>query len=158
ARRRTDSCENAMHFLRAIQLIAGHCTARGRVTLGACMRLTQYQFRTGVQNTVLHVFAEDVTTVPATPAGRFRKRAVPSGVVLAFAATGQRPPVSSEASMKSWGLIVGSLFLTLGWPHSGSAQDWPTRTVTVVVPLPAGTSVDSIARLVMQQVAKQVGQ
>ncbi|HEY4921054.1 MAG TPA: tripartite tricarboxylate transporter substrate-binding protein [Xanthobacteraceae bacterium] len=55
-------------------------------------------------------------------------------------------------------MVVGSLFLTLGWPHAGSAQDWPTRTVTVVVPLPAGTSVDSIARLVMQQVGQQVGQ
>jgi tripartite-type tricarboxylate transporter receptor subunit TctC len=60
--------------------------------------------------------------------------------------------------MRSWALVVGSLFLTLGWPHAGSAQDWPTRTVTVVVPLPAGTSVDSIARLVMQQVGQQVGQ
>jgi tripartite-type tricarboxylate transporter receptor subunit TctC len=30
--------------------------------------------------------------------------------------------------------------------------------VTVIVPLPAGTSVDSIARLVMQQVGQQVGQ
>jgi tripartite-type tricarboxylate transporter receptor subunit TctC len=60
--------------------------------------------------------------------------------------------------MKSRALIVGSLFLVLGWPHSGSAQDWPTRNVTVVVPLPAGTSVDSIARLVMQQVGQQVRQ
>ena len=60
--------------------------------------------------------------------------------------------------MRSWALVVGSLSLTLCWAHPGSAQDWPTRTVTVVVPLPAGTSVDSIARLVMQQVGQQVGQ
>jgi len=60
--------------------------------------------------------------------------------------------------MRSWALVVSSLFLTLCWPHSGSAQDWPTRAVTVVVPLPAGTSVDSIARLVTQQVGQQVGQ
>jgi tripartite-type tricarboxylate transporter receptor subunit TctC len=60
--------------------------------------------------------------------------------------------------MRSWTLIVGSLFLVICWPHSGSAQDWPTRNVTVVVPLPAGTSVDSIARLVMQQVGQQVRQ
>ena len=60
--------------------------------------------------------------------------------------------------MRSWALIVGGLCLTLAWPHPGRAQDWPTRTVTVVVPLPAGTAVDSIARLVMQQVAQQVGQ
>jgi tripartite-type tricarboxylate transporter receptor subunit TctC len=60
--------------------------------------------------------------------------------------------------MRSWAFVVGSFFLALASPHSASAQDWPTRTVTVVVPLPAGTSVDSIARLVMQQVGQQVGQ
>ena len=60
--------------------------------------------------------------------------------------------------MRSRVLIVGSLFLALCWPHSASAQDWPTRNVTVVVPLPAGTSVDSIARLVMQQIGQRVRQ
>jgi len=60
--------------------------------------------------------------------------------------------------MRSWTWIVVSLVLGLCWPQAASAQDWPARTVTVVVPLPAGTSVDSIARLVMQQVAQQVGQ
>ncbi|HLH92222.1 MAG TPA: tripartite tricarboxylate transporter substrate-binding protein [Xanthobacteraceae bacterium] len=60
--------------------------------------------------------------------------------------------------MRSWGLIVGSLALVLGSFHSARAQDWPARNVTVVVPLAAGTSVDSIARLVMQQVGQQVRQ
>jgi len=60
--------------------------------------------------------------------------------------------------MRSRILVLGSLFLTLCCAHLASAQDWPTRTVTVVVPLPAGTAVDSIARLVMQQVGQQVGQ
>ena len=60
--------------------------------------------------------------------------------------------------MRTRALILGSLFLVLGWPQAGSAQEWPTRNVTVVVPLPAGTSVDSIARLVMQQVGQQVRQ
>ena len=55
-------------------------------------------------------------------------------------------------------LIVASYFLALCWPHSVTAQDWPTRTVLAVVPLPAGTSVDSMARIVMQQLAQQVGQ
>ena len=39
-----------------------------------------------------------------------------------------------------------------------SAQDWPTRTVTVVVPIPAGVASDIIARVVFEQVGKQVGQ
>jgi tripartite-type tricarboxylate transporter receptor subunit TctC len=55
-------------------------------------------------------------------------------------------------------LIVGSLCLTLCGPLSATAQEWPTRPVTVVVPLPAGTSVDSITRLVLQQVGQQLGQ
>jgi tripartite-type tricarboxylate transporter receptor subunit TctC len=59
--------------------------------------------------------------------------------------------------MRSGALIVG-FWLALCWPHAATAQDWPTRNVIVVVPLPAGTSVDSIARIVMQQVAQQVGQ
>jgi tripartite-type tricarboxylate transporter receptor subunit TctC len=60
--------------------------------------------------------------------------------------------------MKSLALLVASLCLALCAPHPARAQSWPTRTVTVVVPLAAGTSVDSIARLVMQQVGQQVGQ
>ena len=38
------------------------------------------------------------------------------------------------------------------------AQDWPTRSVTVVVPIPAGVASDIIARTVFEQVGKQVGQ
>ena len=39
-----------------------------------------------------------------------------------------------------------------------SAQDWPTRSVTVVVPVPAGVTSDIVARMVFEQVGKQVGQ
>jgi tripartite-type tricarboxylate transporter receptor subunit TctC len=38
------------------------------------------------------------------------------------------------------------------------AQDWPARSVTVVVPIPAGVASDIIARVVFEQVGKQVGQ
>ena len=38
-----------------------------------------------------------------------------------------------------------------------SAQDWPTRGVTVVVPIPAGVASDIIARVVFEQVGKQSG-
>ena len=49
------------------------------------------------------------------------------------------------------------------WPigFSGSkaalAQDWPTRNITVVVPLAAGSATDVMARVVMDQVGKQLG-
>jgi tripartite-type tricarboxylate transporter receptor subunit TctC len=39
-----------------------------------------------------------------------------------------------------------------------SAQDWPTRNVTVVVPLGAGSASDVLARVVLDQVGKQLGQ
>src|SRR5262245_16120865 len=38
-----------------------------------------------------------------------------------------------------------------------SAQDWPARTVTVVVPLAAGSASDIMARVVMDQVGRQLG-
>jgi tripartite-type tricarboxylate transporter receptor subunit TctC len=38
------------------------------------------------------------------------------------------------------------------------AQDWPTKTITAVVPLGAGSASDIVARVVMDQVSKQVGQ
>lgn len=47
------------------------------------------------------------------------------------------------------------LFATLTF---ASAQDWPSRNVTVVVPVPAGVTSDIVARVVFDQVGKQVGQ
>lgn len=38
------------------------------------------------------------------------------------------------------------------------AQDWPSRPMTVVVPLGAGSGSDLIARVVMEQVGRQLGQ
>ncbi len=59
--------------------------------------------------------------------------------------------------MRLRGLIAGCVWLVLCGPHPARAQDWATRPVTVVVPLPAGTGADSMARVVMQQVGEQVG-
>ena len=41
---------------------------------------------------------------------------------------------------------------------SAAAQDWPSRNVTVVLPLPPGVASDVIARVIFEQVGKQVGQ
>src|SRR3954466_14893264 len=38
-----------------------------------------------------------------------------------------------------------------------AAQDWPTRTINVIVPLGAGSASDIIARVVMDQVGRQLG-
>src|SRR5947207_14969604 len=51
-----------------------------------------------------------------------------------------------------------SLFMVCAVPVAASAQDWPSRSVTIVVPLGAGTASDVAARVVMEQVGKQLGQ
>ena len=39
-----------------------------------------------------------------------------------------------------------------------AAQKYPARTVSVIVPYPAGGSVDGVARLVVQKLNETVGQ
>ena len=43
-------------------------------------------------------------------------------------------------------------------PNAASAQDWPAKTITVIVPLGAGSASDIIARVVMEQLGRQLGQ
>ena len=38
------------------------------------------------------------------------------------------------------------------------AQAWPTRTITAIVPFAAGNANDIVARIVLEQVGKQLGQ
>src|SRR2546421_8204576 len=43
-------------------------------------------------------------------------------------------------------------------PVAATAQDYPSRTVSVIVPYPAGGSVDGVARIVVQKLNETVGQ
>ena len=54
-------------------------------------------------------------------------------------------------------LALAFLPLALAGPNAATAQDWPARNVTVVVPLGAGSASDIMARVVMDQVGRQVG-
>jgi tripartite-type tricarboxylate transporter receptor subunit TctC len=54
-------------------------------------------------------------------------------------------------------LVLLSFFVGYG-SLTAAAQDWPTRTVTIVVPLGAGSSSDIMARTVAEQLSKQLGQ
>jgi len=47
--------------------------------------------------------------------------------------------------------------LLIGLQAPALAQDWPARNVTVVVPLGAGSASDIMARVVMDQVGRQLG-
>jgi tripartite-type tricarboxylate transporter receptor subunit TctC len=42
--------------------------------------------------------------------------------------------------------------------HPASAQDWPSRNISIVVPLGAGSASDIMARVVGEQVGRQLGQ
>ena len=48
--------------------------------------------------------------------------------------------------------------LLVAFAAPASTQDWPTRSITVIVPLGAGSASDIIARVVMEQVGRQLGQ
>jgi tripartite-type tricarboxylate transporter receptor subunit TctC len=45
----------------------------------------------------------------------------------------------------------------LAFAPAVSAQDYPTRTVTVIVPFPPGGSVDGVARIIVDQLNQSVG-
>src|SRR5207253_5738035 len=53
-------------------------------------------------------------------------------------------------------VLAVSLLAYLGAP--ATAQDYPSHTVTVVVPFPAGGSVDGVARILVQKLNETMGQ
>jgi len=48
--------------------------------------------------------------------------------------------------------------IALGCVPIAQSQEWPTREVSVVIPLPPGVASDTTARIVLEQVGRQVGQ
>ena len=54
---------------------------------------------------------------------------------------------------------IAALFVTLvAFPAATQAQDYPTRSITVVVPFPAGGPSDVVARIVTEHMARTLGQ
>ncbi len=57
----------------------------------------------------------------------------------------------TEAAMyRSAKCLIAALFLSLGLSAAVGAQDWPTKTVRVVVPFGPGSTPDIVARLVVE--------
>ena len=56
--------------------------------------------------------------------------------------------------------LVITAFLTavIGWTAPVSAQDYPSRTVTIIVPYPAGGPTDQLARVLGPKFSEQLGQ
>ena len=60
--------------------------------------------------------------------------------------------------MRRQPLVVALCALVLALPFEARALDWPTRPVTVIVPLAAGGNTDMMARLGAQRLAAKFGQ
>jgi tripartite-type tricarboxylate transporter receptor subunit TctC len=54
-------------------------------------------------------------------------------------------------------IIAAVAFAAFAFAPAVSAQDYPTRTVTVIVPFPPGGSVDGVARIIVDQLNQAVG-
>ena len=60
-------------------------------------------------------------------------------------------------SFRATGIVLSTL-IGLAWPDALHAQTYPARSVTIVVPNAAGGGTDTVARLIGDQLAKQLGQ
>src|SRR5215813_5870938 len=58
------------------------------------------------------------------------------------------PPHGMSSWMTAIAPVIGALLLLLGASTALPAQDWPTRTVRIVVPFGPGSTPDVVARLV----------
>jgi tripartite-type tricarboxylate transporter receptor subunit TctC len=55
------------------------------------------------------------------------------------------------------GVVAAFTFLAAGMTAPAGAQDYPARTVTIVVPLAAGTGMDSLVRIYAEKLAAALG-
>jgi tripartite-type tricarboxylate transporter receptor subunit TctC len=59
------------------------------------------------------------------------------------------------------GAVMGAVavaLVSIAAPDQASAQAWPSRTMTAIIPFAAGNANDIVGRIVLDQVSKQVGQ
>jgi tripartite-type tricarboxylate transporter receptor subunit TctC len=52
-------------------------------------------------------------------------------------------------------LLISSLYIAVG---AASAQSWPTKAITIVVPFPAGGTTDVLARAISNKLSAAIGQ
>ena len=55
-------------------------------------------------------------------------------------------------------LVAAALALVLACAHPVDAQEWPARTLTMVVPFPAGGPIDVVARILAPPMGEALGQ
>jgi tripartite-type tricarboxylate transporter receptor subunit TctC len=77
-------------------------------------------------------------------------------LLFVFAPTSYLSPEETSMNALLCRAVLGA-FLLIAPLTAAPAQEWPSRNVTVVVPVPAGVASDIIARVVFDQVGRQVG-
>jgi tripartite-type tricarboxylate transporter receptor subunit TctC len=85
---------------------------------------------------------------------------LPEDLGVAAAPPHNRPPKEQTSSAEdgmSRRILAGAMALAL-WCCAAVAQDWPARTVTVYVPFIAGSTPDSLARIVAERLQARLGQ
>src|SRR5262249_39549561 len=69
-----------------------------------------------------------------------------------------RPAAPKDRPMRFATTCALAIALAASLPAAATAQNYPSRTVTVVVPFPGGGSVDGVARIMVQKLNETVGQ
>jgi tripartite-type tricarboxylate transporter receptor subunit TctC len=54
-------------------------------------------------------------------------------------------------------IIAALALMVLHTPPPAAAQSYPTRTITIIVPLAAGTGMDTVVRLYADELSKSLG-
>src|SRR5215216_3178129 len=63
-----------------------------------------------------------------------------------------------RSSIRRIGLTALAALAVSGMPSGSDAQSYPTRSITVIVPFPAGGASDVVARIVTEHMARTLGQ
>ena len=70
----------------------------------------------------------------------------------------KRPSMKGRTASKKGFLLVIVLIGLLGWSQGGQAQEYPTRSINLLISFPAGGVVDVCARKLVPEVTKILGQ
>src|SRR5580693_10185641 len=54
--------------------------------------------------------------------------------------------------------VAAAILMGLGWTGMAGAQDYPVRTITMIVPFPAGGATDTLARYLAERMRGILGQ